>query len=137
MTSNGNVHILLADDDDEDQELLKEALLAEASHAEITTVWNGEEALSYLANCAEHALPDIIVLDYKMPIVNGAEFLERLQVERRYASIPKVVWSSSGRQQYVDQCLRHGASLFVTKPNDKAELKNIANRILALCHRPS
>lgn len=135
MTRGGTTHILLADDDGEDQELLKEALHADAPDAEVAIVWNGAEAVSYLSGCSEAALPDVIVLDYKMPVLNGAEVLEHLVGNERYARIPKIVWSSSNQQEYIDRCIRSGAALFVTKPNDMRELKKITDKILSLCGR--
>lgn len=129
--------ILLADDDEEDQELLRDALYAVAPKAEISSVWNGQEAVSYLAQCPEELLPDVIVLDYKMPLLNGAEVLEHLAKGGRYGGIPKIVWSSSNRQEFIDRCMQSGASLFLTKPNDEIELKEITQKILRLCDQSS
>lgn len=128
-------HILLADDDHEDQELLKEAILQEHPNTDVASVWNGQELFSYLETCPDETLPCLILLDYKMPVLNGPEALDRLRDDPRYASIPKVVWSTSSQQQYVDTCLQKGAARFFTKPNNPADLHEIATQILALCHR--
>ncbi len=128
-------HILLADDDPEDQELLKEALMQKQPNTDVASVWNGQELLSYLETCPDETLPCLILLDYKMPVLNGPEALDRLKDDTSYASIPKDVWSTSSQQQYVDTCLGKGATRFFTKPNNPGDLHKIATQLLALCHR--
>ncbi|HXB91698.1 MAG TPA: response regulator [Puia sp.] len=135
MTESIRTHILLADDDPEDQELLKEALAQKEPDLDITSVWDGQEVLSYLGSCPDNALPCLILLDYKMPVLNGAEVLESLCRDPRLASIPKVVWSSSNQKEYVDNCITNGALQFFIKPNSQNELKKIADLLLVLCHR--
>jgi CheY-like chemotaxis protein len=125
-----SLHILLADDDEEDQELIREAIIAEVPGARVTTVGNGEQVFSYLEG--RQPLPSLIILDYKMPLLNGVETLERLGGNTRYASIPVVVWSTSNRKEYVDICLGKGALRFYTKPNDPRELKTIIANLLSL-----
>ncbi len=127
-----NLHILLADDDEEDQELIRDAIVAEAPGARVTAVGNGEQVFSYLEG--RRPLPGLIILDYKMPILNGVETLDRLGGDTRYASIPVVVWSTSNRQEYIDICLAKGAMRFFTKPNDPRELKTIIVSLLSLLH---
>ncbi|HEY4110261.1 response regulator [Puia sp.] len=136
MTEPVNTHILIADDDSEDQEMLIDALAEQLPAIRTSSVWNGQEVLSYLADCADDALPDIIVLDYKMPIFNGVEVLQRLARDIRYSDIPKLVWSTSNEQKYITQSLENGAVVFLTKPNDQASLKDIARKILAIRLRP-
>jgi CheY-like chemotaxis protein len=125
-----SLHILLADDDEEDQELIKGAIIEESPGAHVTTVGNGEQVFSYLEG--RQPLPGLIVLDYKMPLLNGVETLERLGGDTRYASIPVVVWSTSNRKEYIDNCLEKGALRFYTKPNDPRELKAIVANLLSL-----
>jgi CheY-like chemotaxis protein len=127
-------HILLADDDPEDQELLKEEISAQAPDAEVFSVWNGEQVLSYLKGLSIDTLPRVLLLDYKMPILNGVETLERLSKDPRYAGIRVVVWSTSSQREYIDRCLEKGAHRFFTKPNNPKELKNIVETLLALAY---
>lgn len=130
MNHSNRLHILLADDDEEDQELIRDSLIAEAPDVRVTTVGNGEQVLSYLA--AQQSLPGLIVLDYKMPLLNGVETLERLHRDNRYTGIPVVVWSTSNRKEYIDLCLEKGALKYFTKPNDPQELKSIVSSMLSL-----
>jgi CheY-like chemotaxis protein len=114
-------NILIADDDPEDQELLKEALLEQSPDTSLQVVGNGQEVLSYLSACADVDLPCLLVLDFKMPVFNAAEVLERLQKDARYRPIPKVVWSTSNQPEYINSCLEKGAAEYFTKPNNVRE----------------
>jgi CheY-like chemotaxis protein len=133
MTKTATPLILLADDDLEDQEILKEAIAQQDPGASVVTTNNGQEALSYLKTCPDDLLPDLIVLDYKMPLLNGPEVLERLCKDIRYASIPMVVWSTSSQRQYIDACLDKGALQFFTKPDTPSALEKLAGQLLSLC----
>ena len=130
MNQPPKLHILLADDDEEDQELIRDAIIAEAPGTHVALVGNGEQALSYLQS--HEPLPGLIVLDYKMPLLNGVETLERLGGDDRYSSIPVVVWSTSDRQEYINSCLEKGALRFFTKPNDPRELRHMVTSLLSL-----
>ena len=125
--------ILIADDDPEDQDLLIEALLHQSPDVVVKSVWNGQEALSYLASCPDMDLPSLLLLDFKMPILNAVEVLEQLREDARYLPIPKVVWSSSNRPEYINSCLEMGAALYFIKPNDPKELSNMTGKVLSLC----
>ena len=118
-------YLLCADDDPDDQELLSEHFLSQNPAARIEFLNNGMEVLSFLQKCELENLPLIILLDYKMPILTGAQVLEILQGEERYAQIPKFVWSTSGNRQYVEHSLRHGAQQYFTKPNNTSEMHRV------------
>lgn len=126
-------NILIADDDPEDQDLLIEALLDQSPDVVVKSVWNGQEVLSYLSSCPDRDLPSLLVLDFKMPILNAVEVLEQLREDARYLPIPKVVWSTSNQPEYINSCLEMGAVLYFTKPNDPKELSNITGKVLSLC----
>lgn len=125
--------ILLADDDFEDQELLKESLLEQEPAARIDMVWNGQEVLSYLSKCQEDGLPQLLILDFQMPILSALDILDRLQQEPRYDAIHKVVWSTSTQPEHIEKCLKKGAIRYFPKPNNKDELNALAGSVLALC----
>ena len=126
-------NILIADDDPEDQDLLIEALLHQSPDMIVKSVWNGQEVLSYLASCPDMELPSLLLLDFKMPVLNAVEVLEQLREDARYLPIPKVVWSTSNRPEYIDSCLQMGALTYFIKPNDPNELSNITGKVLSLC----
>ncbi|MGX5819048.1 response regulator [Chitinophaga lutea] len=133
MSDHANYSILLADDDIEDQEIFREAILQIAPDAHIHSLWNGAEAVEYLENCADGELPTLIVLDYKMPLLNASEVLGRIAGLRHLKQIPKVVWSTSRQQEHMDACLQRGALRYFAKPHNMADLHRLANEMLGIC----
>jgi CheY-like chemotaxis protein len=125
--------ILLADDDVEDLELLEEAILQLQPQARLHAVTNGNMVLDYLEQTALTELPCLIVLDYNMPEINGAELLQRLGSEPRYQSIPKAVWSTSNSDLYIKECMGNGAAAYFVKPASNKQLLDLATRLLDLC----
>jgi CheY-like chemotaxis protein len=122
--------IFLADDDLEDQEILKDAILKLEPTANIHAVMNGQQAIDYLVSCADDRLPSLLIFDYKMPIFNAVEVLERIGNIPRLQSLPKVVWSTSNQAEHVKRCLDNGASYYFVKPTRADELDRIARQML-------
>ncbi|WP_346317604.1 response regulator [Chitinophaga sp. YIM B06452] len=126
---------LLADDDPEDQEMLEEAMLEADPAIKMHMANNGQQAVEYLESCADNELPCFIILDYKMPVFNAVEVLERIRVQPRLKAIPKVVWSTSNQPEHVRSCLEKGALEYFVKPSQVGELSNIVDRVLFLCEK--
>ena len=124
--------ILLADDDVEDQEILEDAILQQESVTEVRTVVNGQQVIEFLHNCSDIDLPSLIILDYKMPILNAAEVLERIHQVGRFNGIPKVVWSSSKQPEHVKNCMDKGAINYFVKPNRINDLELMVKQMLAI-----
>jgi CheY-like chemotaxis protein len=122
-------YILLADDDPDDREALIQPFIRQNPGVRVLCADNGRQLLDFLENCPSTELPVLILMDYKMPILTAAEILEKLAGDIRYAGILKLVWSTSSRAEFVDRCLRHGASHYFTKPNSLHELEKIVDRI--------
>jgi CheY-like chemotaxis protein len=83
--------------------------------------------------CPTEDLPELMVIDYKMPGITGAEVLQSIQQKERYQNIPKVVWSTSNNQEYRDRSMKSGASQFLTKPADMQafdEMVDLLNKLL-------
>lgn len=122
--------IFLADDDPEDQEILKDAILKQDPAANIYSVMNGQQAIDYLVNCPDNCLPSLLILDYKMPIFNAVEVLEKIASIPQLQPIPKVVWSTSNQADHVRHCLENGADLYFVKPTKTEDLYNMARKML-------
>ncbi|MCW3118762.1 MAG: response regulator receiver protein [Chitinophagaceae bacterium] len=122
---------LLADDDPEDQELFKEVILEMLPQSNVQVVANGKEVIEYLTNCDDSELPGLILMDYNMPKGNGAEILDILNLQLRINNIPKIVWSTSGSEDQINDCISKGAKAFFVKPNNFSQLKKMIIQILA------
>src|SRR5688572_12136590 len=87
---------------------------------------NGKEVISALGKLQDDQMPCLIVLDYNMPGLNGADILKELANNERYQGIPKIVWSTSGADKFKQTCLQLGAKDYVIKPSNNNDLEKIA-----------
>lgn len=125
-------YVLLADDDAEDREMFADRFQLRNPEAGVKCVTSGNEALTYLHNCPSGYLPQLILIDYKMPGLTGHEVLLKLQHDPRYDRIPKVVWSTSNNQKYIDESLQSGAERYFTKPADMRGFDRMVDQISQL-----
>ena len=125
--------ILLGEDDADDQEMLKEVFTSIDAAFVLFFVNNGNEILSALEKLKDDQLPCLIVLDYNMPGLSGADILRELGTNERYKNIPKVVWSTAVSEKFKNICLELGAVDYVIKPNNVTGLEEVAHHMLSLC----
>jgi CheY-like chemotaxis protein len=131
--SSGSKLILFGEDDLDDKEFLVEVFSAIDGSFYLEFVNNGQKVLSTLENIADDMLPCLIVLDYNMPELNGAEILRELKLNKRYDSIPKIIWSTSGSDTYKSICLALGAQAYVMKPSNVKDLEDTIRFMISLC----
>lgn len=127
--------IFMAEDDIDDQELLMEAINRYAPTITFKTATNGKKALVLLESLPDTSLPSLIVLDYNLPELNGAQILEALHQHERFCTIPIVVWSTSDSELYKNHSIRLGAKAYFVKPSDLAGIQALAKQMLAFCNR--
>ena len=128
--------ILLGEDDPDDQEMLTEVFSSIDNSFILFFVNNGTEVLSALEKLKDEQLPCLIVLDYNMPGINGAEILKEIGTNPRYQNIPKVVWSTSGSSKFKKTCMELGATDYIIKPSSHMDLEKIARYMLSFCDLP-
>jgi CheY-like chemotaxis protein len=128
-------YILIADDDPEDQEMIIDLLHQRLPDAGIKAIPNGREVMEWLSDCGGNELPRLMLLDYKMPGMTGADVLRATERDPSYKLIPKVIWSTSSNPEYIGICKRHGAVQYFVKPNDMAGLNQIADALKDLFMR--
>lgn len=123
--------ILIAEDDPDDQELIRYAFSKVDGNYSLQVVNDGKEALEYLRMAAK--LPCLIVLDYNMPELNGLQVIQQLSADNRFHTIPKVILSTSSNPLYIAASLKEGACAYKVKPHSFQQLVGIAREILSLC----
>ena len=113
--------ILLVDDSPRDLEMTLNALKQHNLANEIKTLRDGAEALDYMYRRGEFATrtdtdPAVILLDLKMPRVDGLEVLRQLKADPRFKMIPVVVMTSSREDHDLAKCYALGVNAYVVKP---------------------
>jgi CheY-like chemotaxis protein len=125
--------ILLAEDDPDDQELIINAFSKVDPNFRLHVVNDGKEAIQFLETASDNKLPCLIVLDYNMPELNGAQVVQMLNNRKRYDRIPKVILSTANNPKYIEDCLNKGAQFYKVKPDNFQQLVHIAEEMMALC----
>jgi len=126
------IRILMADDDLEDLELIEEHILQVEPTIKLDKFIDGRSAYEYLSSQPDGDLPSLIILDYNMPGLNGPQLLFSLKTGKRYKSIPKIVLSSSSAAQFIDECLKNGATEYIVKPDNMKEVHDLAKKLVSL-----
>jgi Response regulator containing CheY-like receiver, AAA-type ATPase, and DNA-binding domains len=124
--------ILLGEDDVDDKEILEEIFLEVDTSLGLQFFNNGRKVISHLEN-AEHDLPCLIILDFNMPELNGAEILKILNKNQRLKPIPKIIWSTSDAPIYKTMCLQLGACDYLVKPSKISALEEMIKHMLSYC----
>lgn len=119
--SDSRVDILLVDDNEEDAELITRTLSISNSGSKILHCINGQEALNYIFCKGEYSdrnileKPRLILLDIKMPKVDGLEVLRQIKNDQRTKVIPVVMLTSSKEDRDINESYSLGASSYVVK----------------------
>jgi len=126
--------LLLVEDDPKDVELTLEALSEYNLANEVIVVRDGEEALDYLYRKGKfqsvpNGNPAAILLDLKLPKVNGLEVLGRIRTDEKLKMIPVIVLTSSRQEQDLEKCYQLGVNGYVVKPVDFHEFINAVKEL--------
>jgi len=106
--------ILLIEDDIDDVDLLKDALLENNVAYQMEVIMEGDKVFNYLKNA--ETLPEIIVMDLNLPKTDGKEILQEIKSTSSLIKIPIVVLTTSSSKDDIDYCTSLGISKFITKP---------------------
>jgi CheY-like chemotaxis protein len=124
MTTTNEVEILLVEDNPNDVELTLRALKKNNLTNKVHVVKDGAEALEYIFANGAYAQrkiedhPRVILLDLKLPKIDGLEVLRRIKSDDRTKVIPVVVLTSSKEERDLVESYRLGANSYITKPVD-------------------
>ena len=125
-----DLHIIIAEDDCEDGEIIEQSFLSHAAFAKVDMVNNGKELLDFLL--ATPAKPHVILTDINMPILNGIEALCKICSDPRLASIPSFAYSTTINPVYEAKCLKLGVKGFLIKPFTISGFDEIPVKILEM-----
>ena len=125
------LHILLADDDEDDRLFFKDAIEEVKVKTIVTTVNDGVQLMDHL-NKPEIRLPNVVFLDLNMPRKGGMECLKEIRSNTKLKDISIAIYSTSASEEDIEETFVKGANIYIKKPNDFAELKRILAQVISL-----
>lgn len=135
--SNGSAVILIVEDDPNDVFFLRRAFGRAGVRQDLRVAHDGEEAIHYLAGDGrfqdrrKFPLPCLVILDLKLPKVNGLEVLKWLRQRENLKDLPVVMVTSSDENGDQEAANRHGVEAYRVKPVSLEELVDLAHEIRA------
>ena len=129
------VEIMLVEDNPDDVELTVRALRKSNFTNPIRVLRDGAEALDYLFGTRPDGTPNmaaapvVLLLDLKLPKVNGAEVLQKVKSDPRTKMIPVVVLTSSREDRDLHETYKLGANSYIVKPVDLIQFTNVVTEI--------
>ncbi|GAB4023421.1 response regulator [Spirosoma migulaei] len=120
-------NVLIVDDDEDDQYLIKAAFERDSHHYNLQFAADGTDVLENIEG--PQFLPDLILLDLNMPVINGFEVLKHLKNSPLYRHVPVVVLTTSDDEDDINRAYQLGANTFLTKPINHQALVDLAEQI--------
>lgn len=124
--------VLLVEDRPSDVRLTNRAIQKAGYDVDVEVATNGQEALERLQRVNGHAgkkLPDLVLLDWMMPIVNGEEVLEAVRSNEVLRSLPVVVLTTSNIEADVQNAHQKGCNAYLVKPVDPTAFQEIIDAL--------
>lgn len=125
------MNVLLVDDDDAHRLFLRQALIRKLNST-VTEAKNGVEALRVM----EKTLPDIVMLDLWMPVMNGQDFLERMREDERWKDVPVVIMSALRDKDIIQRLMKLRISDYLVKPITVEQLSDRLPKIFSDAVQP-
>ena len=120
--------ILLVEDNPDDEALTLRALKKNNISNEVVVAHDGTEALEFLHGNG-HALPALVLLDLKLPRIDGLELLRRIRAHPRTALLPVVILTSSDEERDLKAGYERGANSYVVKPVEFARFTESVRQV--------
>lgn len=123
--------VLLVEDSDDDALLMRRAFDRAGLQNTLVHAADGESAIEYLQGCIanQHPLPILVLLDIKMPRMDGFETLNWIKSRPEIVDVPVVMLTSSNMEQDIQRSKRLGADSFLTKPPTLEDLTAMVQRL--------
>ena len=122
--------IMLVEDSISDQVMIERALEDDKVLCDLTIVSNGKEAIDALKlGASKNQLPDLILLDMNMPIMDGKQTLQEIRASFALKHLPVVMLTTSSRDKDVLESYRLGVNAYLTKPVLDSEFINMIRQL--------
>lgn len=136
MPNINKLTILLVEDDQDDVELMQDALRDNGIDFKMDVVKQGDKVIPYLRSCK--TFPSVILLDLNLPKMHGREILSRIKLTDEFRHIPVAILTTSSSVAEKEFCLSAGAAHFLTKPSTVEGFNKTIDTILTIArqHKP-
>ena len=125
------IHIILADDDEDDRLLFSDAFEELKINTKVNTFNDGVELMNYM-NATDAILPHILFLDLNMPKKNGIECLHEIKKDSRFNDIAIAIYSTSSSEEHIEETFVQGANIYIKKPSDFKVLKKVLTEVVTI-----
>lgn len=125
------LNIALADDDEDDRFLFKDAIDEIGIKTKLSVFKNGKELMDYLS-LPNVILPEIVFLDLNMPIKNGMQCLQEIRENKNLKDLCVAIYSTSSSENDITDTFVKGANIYINKPSSFKDLKKALERVLRL-----
>ncbi len=125
------IHIILADDDEDDRLFFTDAFEELKISTKVQTYNDGSELMEYL-NSEDAILPEILFLDLNMPKKNGIECLKEIKGNDKFSDIAIAIYSTSSSEEHIEETFVTGANIYIKKPNDFETLKKVLSDVVTI-----
>lgn len=117
--------VLFAEDDREDWMLIKEVMQECDCNIQVERVENGEQLLNRLKSPNGDRMPDVVMLDLRMPLMDGREALREIRKDPALCHIPVIVMTTSKLEADIFRSYQDGANSYVVKPINFQDLEKL------------
>ena len=125
------MHIILADDDEDDRLFFTDAFEELKINTKVQTYKDGVELMNYL-NQDDAILPQVLFLDLNIPKKNGIECLHEIKQNDKFKDLAIAIYSTSSSEEDIENTFVSGANIYIKKPNDFNTLKKVLSDVVTI-----
>ena len=125
------IHIILADDDEDDRLFFTDAFDELKINTKVNTFDDGVELMSYL-NKEDAILPNVLFLDLNMPKKSGIECLIEIKASPKMSGIAIAIYSTSASEEDIEKTFVLGANIYIKKPDSFLKLKKVLSEVVSI-----
>ncbi len=125
------IHIVLADDDEDDRLLFTEAFDELKITTKVNTYNDGVYLMDYL-NGEDAIMPNVLFLDLNMPRKSGMECLKEIKANDKFKDMAIAIYSTSASEEDIENTFVQGANIYIKKPDNFKKLKKALSEVVTL-----
>lgn len=129
--TNEPLHILLADDDEDDRLFFKDAIDTLKVKTLLTILNDGVQLMEYLKSPG-NKLPNVVFLDLNMPKKGGMQCLEEIRGDNKLKNLSIAIFSTSSSENDIEETFVKGANIYIKKPSNFKELQRVLSEVITI-----